>query len=560
MKKSRKVIALLLALIISVSAFGAVVSAEDDAPYNRYVSVVPGSPSPKGTSSKPWGIDYLKEDAFAQAINDKIQSGSYTSVVINIMSSEDYDAPLIIKGVEGTKDVPVYVVGNYLAGGEGNDSVITPAGGAEYGIAVEDCSYVNISNLKICNANMGGALGGGINVINSNNITFQNISSYKPNQNYKKTMTNAVTIGDGVSNIVFEGCSFTHTEKAFEIVKSEEPEAKGITGLTISNCSSEYCASQALLISGINDVAINNFSAVRAFYVEEEEDQGVETGKEYIDEPAVVLDNIEGLTFSDAEILECPGPALSLRNVKSAVVEKVFSENNAAFMVNTLANDCNIVIRYCISANDNGKTSVASLTNAGGVCFINNTIYNIGEFDFGKLSSSVIKNNIFQTVMFGKINVGSNDCSNNCYWNTSKPSGDSKSMMKNPQFFDTVTSTPSKGEFVLADNSVLIAAGTKVDGFMGTEDIFDNEITGKESFNIGAYQGAGVTPVVEIDQTREIIQYYFSYFTEKIKQAFDNFLSLFLTPEQKQSISDWFTNTFSGIISKIAEIIGSFTG
>ena len=539
MKKSIKILSVIMAAIMLFGIVSTVSFAASNV-YTRYVTVY-GNGTYKGTKSNPWSlVDFMNN---IDSINEKISSGERTEIVINVSSaSGNYGETFKIDGIKGTAATPVSIICNYIESGEGSNANLETATGNA--IELIDCEYVTIKNMNIC------ALSGdGILVKDCKNVTIENIDSYVKNSSVTKTMEKPIVFEGKSENITITGCDFSHVSEPITIMDTDEI---AVENLDIKNIKIEKTVKEALVVDGVDNIEISNFTVTGAYSVGQEE-------PEYTADAAVVIKNSDGVSFADAKITECYSTAIKLDNVTNTTVENVYSFDNASFMINHLGANANVRIRYCVSAYDNYYPTIISSTDASGIYLYNNTFYAAAAINMNKLTDSAIANNIYDMEFLGKVMINENNrFATNCYHNTFKNNADTGAIAKNPQFIISVTEKPSLDEFIIATDSVLREAGTKVEENMGTKDIYGNLISEETKFNIGAYQGEGFQAIDEVDQNKDTMNFY----TEVVKKYVGDFtqklLDAFFTPEQQESIKETFNSVVSKIVSVVTAIIGSF--
>lgn len=557
MKKNFKILSMVMAIVMIFSIFTVCAFAGDN-DYTRYVTAS-GSATGKGTKSNPWSLDDLLYGTAVDTINEKIAGGDRTGVVINVSSEEIYYSTLVLNGIKGTATTPVTVVCNYNAGaldGEGSSSNLT----TEQGNAIDiiDCSFITIKNINISAIN-----GDGIHVKDSSDIVIENVDSYIANQSVTKTMNNPIEFEGENSNITITGCDFSFVEAPIVI-------NSGVANISYSNGSVEYSKGAALVVDGLDGFTLDGFTAKAAYFVETPEvAEGEEIPEvEPVLDAAVVIKNSKNINFTNATITDCNGPAISLVDTTNTTISKVFSSNNASFMINDLKDESYVCIAYCISACDSKLPTVFSISDTSVMGLINNTFYKPYSLDMSKLVLSVIANNIYDMELLGEVKIAKdNYFDTNCYHYTMK-NDDDDAVLAHPQYANSQTMTGlALNDFILDDDSPMIEAGTNIFekyaavlpvSWFVLEDMFGNEvdyIDGK--INIGAYAGEGVQVKQsdEVNQTTDKVTFYYNVVKAKVKAFIDKIIP---APVQN-AVSGVFSKIVEWASSAISKIIGAFT-
>lgn len=543
MKKNYRALSMIMALVMVFSIFTVSAFAGDN-DYVRYVTAT-GSATAKGTKSNPWSLDDLASENAVALINEKISAGDRTGVVINVSSDELYYTTLVLNGIKGTATTPVTVVCNYNASvtdGSGSNSGLTTEQGN--GIDIIDCTFITVKNISISAIN-----GNGIHIKNSSDVVLENVDSYVANQSVKKTMNKPVDFEGENKNVSITGCDFKYVEAPITI-------NTGVENVSFSNGSVEYSKSAALIVDGVDGFNVDGFTAKAAYYVEIPEVGEGEAipNVEPVTDAAVVIKNCNNVTFANAKITDSNGPAISLINTKNTVVSNVFSQGNAAFMINSLQADSYVAVTYCISSNDNKLPTVFSTTDTTVMGIFNNTFYKPKSLDMSKLKLSVIANNIYDMELLGEVKIAKENWFNtNCYHYTNVNDGDD-AVLAHPQYASSQTMTGTVlSEFILDDDSPMVEGGTNIYDKYGVavpltwfvaQDMFGNTIDYRvKTANIGAYAGIGVQVKQrdEIDQDADLKEFKNAVTKMKIKSFLDKFIP---APVQ---------NFFSNIFSKFAE-------
>ena len=549
MKKSTRVLAFIMAMVTMFTFVCFAADAEEKPTYSRFINSI-GDSEGTGSKQKPWGYDAFQSENVRERLEKQfLENEKVSSVTIFVEGDVDYKGVFYISGFNAPADKPLIISGNYNGSAptlEGANIRVMPQEAEATAIVVEDCSNVIIKNFDIFAPE-----GDGIHVENSENVTFQNINTYKSDESVTKTVNSPVSIGDGVNGLVLSHCNFTHFTNAIEVTASTAEDAAGIDNITLSDCTVEFCEGAALLVDGVDGITVNNLTVTSAF----------NGATETITDAAVVLKNTSHATLSGATINTCPGPAITLNNVKDTTVEKVYSNTNAAFMINELGADCNVRIRYCISAYDDDLVTAISTTDASGVYVYNNTFHGTSQIDMDKLSNSVIKNNIYDVIFLAKVNINKdNEFGSNYYYNTFKTAGDKNSKLKHPQYAKMVAAVfPLVTDFILADDSVLIGAGEQVEENMGTTDIYGTSLEGITAYNVGAYQGAGIPSEAGYSQGSEI----FTFIWEVVKlyggQLLQKVMDMFIPRETQEKLIEAVTKLGNFLTDALTKLIGLFT-
>lgn len=538
MKKSTKILSVIIAVVMLLGIVSSVSFAATD--YTRYVTVYGGGTC-KGTKSNPWSLmDFMNN---IDTINEKISAGDRSAIIINVSSaSGTYENTFKLEGIKGNANTPVTIVCNYIDLGEGNNATLEVATGNA--IELIDCEYVTIKNINICAAS-----GDGVLVKNCKNVTIENVDSYVKSSSVTKTMEKPIVFEGKNENITITGSDFSCVTEPITIMANDEI---AVDNLDIKNIKIEKTLKEAIVVDGVDNIEISDFTVTKAFSLGQEE-------PEYTTNAAVVIKNSDGVSFRNSKISECYSTAITLDNVINTTVENIYSLDNASFMFNGLGENANVRIRYCVSAYDDYYPIIISATQASGVYLYNNTFYAASAIDMNNLTNSAIANNIYDMQFLGKVMINENNkFATNCYHNTFKNKADSGAMEKNPQFFISVTEKPSLDEFILAAESVLKGTGTRVEENMGTTDIYGNVIDADANINVGAYQGEGIPAIDEVDQSKDSLDFYKNVAGKYIGDFTQKLLDMFFTPEQQETIKATFNYVVSGIVSGITKLIGSF--
>lgn len=535
MKKHIKILSFVMAFVIAVGAVSVSVFAGDN-DYVRYVSA-DGDSGNTGTSKKPWNLDDLADSAIA-TIQGKIDAGDRTGIIINVSQAITYEQTLVLKDLKGTAATPITVICNYnsyVDDGTASNGKFTVAEGN--GIEIDGCSYITVMN-----ADVYAPEGDGILIKNSSNVTLTNIDSLRENDSITKTMNTPVNFEGTNSNVSISGCDFSYVTAPITIDSS-------VLNLSYEKGNVSYSTGAALVIDGVNDYVLDGFTAKNAYF-----DPTAEAGAEVkaVDQAAVVIKNTTGTKFTNATITDCAGPAISIENSFAALIENVFSYNNAAFMINSLPQDSASMIRYCISSHDNKIPTVFSTTASKGNWIYNNTFYGLDEIDMSMLTECIVASNIFDMNLLGKVTIAEGNVANyNCYHNTFKAKSEEDSIQKNPQYASSTMTGSSINDFILDDDSPLIDAGWNVI-YYGEKDMFGNSLK-KDSHNIGAYDGIGVQvkQADEVNQTTDLIGFYVNV----ASKYFNDFIDSFLPESVQEQIAAGFRKFVSFVTDLIGKII-----
>lgn len=412
-------------------------------------------------------------------VNDYAASGEYSEV--NIVLTASAEAAVMFYGLKGTAESPIVIVS---ADGPTkmsfkNELSTAPA------ITLVDCEYVTVKNITVSALNNGIVLDGCANVT-VEGVDFSQVG-------YVDYLTPVVDDAGNESINAMETAALT--EKGSSVLVAE-----GCADITVSACTFTKC--RAGVVVGVADV--------KGIDVTDCQFDGMNIA-------AVVADGGEDITVSggsvtkSGDVVNADGydgtaaAAFVLDGAKNVTIEKIYSTDNAAFID---ASDATGRVRYNVSERDGG-----SFVAAPELLVYNNTFTTAKAINL----EATVRNNIFAMLIGEKAIVSDGD--NNCYYWTSK--GDRGSIRKNPRFANaydgSIEGTSVRDNYILATGSPCIGAGEKVEDDMGEADFYGNAIG--ESYNIGAYAGAGA------DATTEIVSDFvdfFNYIFAVIKNFFAN--------------------------------------
>lgn len=518
----KKVLSILLAVLMVVSCFSVMSFAEEVEEPEKKVSTfyaggtntvtsVSGSNGrndKKGFNFSCFDLEGKGGNRVIPAINKEVESGKYSAVEIIVVGSGSTTA-VEFEGLVGTADTPIII---RIKDGE---AVATPVFESENkelkapAITIKDCEYVTFKDIGAKTS-----LYNGIEVKNCKNVTLENVefknvgytdyaaptstledgTQIFPNMDTTNLLAkgSALLIGEGNTNIAVIGCKFENCRAGvvvdstkLEVEEEPAPAAEGeeetetpaapvvTSGVSITDCSFTNINEAGVILNGADDVTVSGGKATNVGTLTEAQ-------------------NYDGTAVAVVKVV----------NSKDAIVEKMFSSYNVSF-VNFEGSTGKV--RFNVSDGD-GAGSIGE-----GVLVYNNTFVNASALDI-----TTAKNNIFAMLMGEKVKVADGEA--NCYYWTSK--GDRNSIKKNPKFanaFDGMTEGQDPiDNYRLSNQSACLGAGVKLDD-MGETDFYGNAIG--ESINIGADQGAGAEPTVEI--VSDFVD-FFNYIFAVIKNFFEN--------------------------------------
>lgn len=508
----KKVLSILLAVLMVASMFSVVAFAEGEAEEVKVMKKYAGGTSAnsysyrEGRPNKAWKVEYLNPDgrgkAIIEGINKDVASGDYAAYYIYIQGGST--TAITISDIIGTEKTPVYIEiteGLMTAPLFASDSLDTKAPA----ITLEDCEYVTLKGIAAKSS-----IYNGIEVRNCKNVTLENIefknvgyTDYSfpsvaedgtetyPDMDTTNVLAkgSALLIGEGNTNIAVIGCKFENCRAGvvvdstkLEVEEEPAPAAEGeeteeapvvTSGVSITDCSFTNINIAGVILNGADDVTVSGGKATNVGTLTEAQ-------------------NYDGTAVAVVKVV----------NSKDAIVEKMFSSYNVSF-VNF--EDSTGKVRFNVSDGD-GAGKIGE-----GVLVYNNTFVNASALEI-----ATAYNNIFSMVLGEKVKVGEGDA--NCYYWTSKGNGGFK---KNPKFanaFDGMTEGQDPiDNYRLSTESACLGAGVKCDDDMGTTDFYGNELG--SSINVGADQGAGAEPTVEL--VSDFVD-FFNYIFAVIKNFFEN--------------------------------------
>ncbi len=508
----KKVLSILLAVLMVASMFSVVAFAEGEAEEVKVMKKYAGGTSAnsysyrEGRPNKAWKVEYLNPDgrgkAIIEGINKDVASGDYAAYYIYIQGGST--TAITISDIIGTEKTPVYIEiteGLMTAPLFASDSLDTKAPA----ITLEDCEYVTLKGIAAKSS-----IYNGIEVRNCKNVTLENIefknvgytdysfpsTAEDGTETYPDMDTtnilakgSALLIGEGNTDIAVIGCKFENCRAGvvvdstkLEVEEEPAPAAEGeeteeapvvTSGVSITDCSFTNINEAGVILNGADDVTVSGGKATNVGTLTEAQ-------------------NYDGTAVAVVKVV----------NSKDAIVEKMFSSYNVSF-VNFEGSTGKV--RFNVSDGD-GAGKIGE-----GVLVYNNTFVNASALEI-----ATAYNNIFSMVLGEKVKVGEGDA--NCYYWTSKGNGGFK---KNPRFanaFDGMTEGQDPiDNYRLSTESACLGAGVKCDDDMGTTDFYGNELG--SSINVGADQGAGAEPTVEL--VSDFVD-FFNYIFAVIKNFFEN--------------------------------------
>ncbi len=508
MKKTFKILSLLLAVLLCFSTLSVIAFAEVKNVY--YIDSVNGDDKNNGknTGTPIKTLGGLGELNITAGTEFYFKNGGV------------YDCAVTLQDCHGTKENPI-VISSY---GEGEKAILRTQEKTEV-FRFFDCSYITVSDVQIDAPN-----GGGIWIdtltktsegIILDNILFTNMQNY------------TVESRDDFSN----GAA---TARAAVMVKGLPSRSRyAVNDLTITNCEVSNCANGFMLWGSWNDAQnpwIENEEEIDPIY-----NEGIYVADCYfhdMDAEAVVVGICDGALVTNCRAINCcqglgvdengeilyytaamwfwgsenstiqyceiagqknvgDGMAIDFdSHTNNCTYQYIYSHDNTRFICNcpNYNGHNNNTVRYCLSVNDNGGRSRLSV-NPGehGLKFHNNTIVNCADFYMIDMYDSVIANNIIMpkegcavVADFWDFFRDGNIFRGNCYYDTANPICDIGALNTKPGFSGSDYSV--KESFMLSEGSKLIGAGVEIEGNDVVTDFFGNKIT---SNNIGCYGGDG---------------------------------------------------------------------
>jgi len=501
MKKTMKVLSLLMVLALLVSPFSAGVSAMNPLT-TYYVDSENGSDGNNGKSANnAWQtLAKVNQTTFVPGDRILLKCGGVYTGPVSLNGSGDAGNPITLSSY-GTGDKPL----------------VTTTEATDL-ITMFDVSYWTLDGLEITAPNGGGIW---IDTLTkeSDGITLQNLTIHNI-QNYAGSSRDNLSAGAAaaragvmikglparsrfaVNNLTISGCEFYDCANGISIWGSwndaqnpwcaSENDIDPVynTGVLVENCSFTNFDAEALIVGMCDGAVVNNCSAINCC-------QGGASGG-YCN-AAMWFWGSENSVIENCEIAgqKCLGDGMAVdfdSHTDYSTYQYIYSHDNTRFMGNCpiYNGQFNNTVRYCLSVNDNvTKNSGGGSSGERNFKFYNNTIVNGSTFSFLFNYNGTIQNNIFCLVPGCTLNfdlTNSYTLGNNCYYSTVKPLIDLKSIHANPQFAGTVYT--DKNSFVLKACSPCIGAGTQVEANMGTHDLYGNPLTA--THNIGCYEGPGV--------------------------------------------------------------------
>jgi len=448
----------------------------------------------QGSLSKPWNLHVfnpetaINDNKISQThptvgtmiidqINDSAAAGESVKIVLTASAEE----AIIFYGLKGTAEAPIVIVS---ADGPTkmsfkNELSTAPA------ITLVDCEYVTVKNITVSALNNGIVLDGCANVA-IEGVDFSQVGYVDyltpvvddaGNESINAMETAALTekgssvlVAEGCADITVSACTFTKCRAGVVVGAAD------VKGIEVTDCQFDGINIAAVVADGGEDITVSGGSVTKSGDV-------------------VNADGYDGTAAA----------AFVLDGAKNVTIEKIYSTDNAAFID---ASDATGRVRYNVSERDGG-----SFVAAPELLVYNNTFTTAKAINL----EATVRNNIFAMLIGEKAIVSDGD--NNCYYWTSK--GDRGSIRKNPRFANaydgSIEGTSVRDNYILATGSPCIGAGEKVEDDMGEADFYGNAIG--ESYNIGAYAGAGA------DATTEIVSDFVDFFNY-IFAVIKNFLGI----------------------------------
>lgn len=539
MKRSIRLTALILSLVVLLSSLCVFAFAEDDKNY-YYIDSISGNDANSGTD-----IDHpvktiggLKDLRIGPGTHFLFRCGGEYECAVTLTCS-------------GTKENPV-VISSY---GEGEKPLLYTNNKTEV-FRFFDCSYLTLSNVHIKAPNGGGIW---IDTYNQTSVgvTIDNVY-FEDMQNYKVHSRDDFSNGAAVA-------------RAAVMVKGLPAKSRyAVNDLTITNCEVYNCANGFMLWGSWNesqtpwcenkediDPVYNTGTLIKGCYFHEMDAEAVVVGMcdgalvtncrainccqgEGVDENGEIKYFTAAMWFWGSEnstIQYCEiagqknvGDGMSVdfdSHTNNCTYQYIYSHDNMRFMCNNpnYSGHHGNTVRYCLSVNDN-KGRAASAVGACGehnFSFYNNTIINCGDFHFRNIYDAYVANNIIvpmsgATFAYNFEPSRNNVFENNCYYNAINPLVDIGSVNTLPGFAGTDYSDPAS--FMLSADSPLIGAGVATPDV--DTDLFGNSI---ESNNIGCYAGKGTDteykPEGFFEKIIRIIRNIFEAIIHEIAVIFD---------------------------------------
>lgn len=539
MKRSIRLTALILSLVVLLSSLCVFAFAEDDRNY-YYIDSISGNDANSGTD-----IDHpvktiggLKDLRIGPGTHFLFRCGGEYECAVTLTCS-------------GTKENPV-VISSY---GEGEKPLLYTNENTEV-FRFFDCSYLTLSDVHIKAPN-----GGGIWIDTytqtSVGITIDNVC-FEDMQNYKVQSRDDFSSGAARA-------------RAAVMVKGLPAKSRyAVNDLTITNCEVYNCANGFMLWGSWNesqtpwceneediDPVYNTGTLIKGCYFHEMDAEAVVVGMcdgalvtncrainccqgEGVDENGEIKYFTAAMWFWGSEnstIQYCEiagqknvGDGMSVdfdSHTNNCTYQYIYSHDNMRFMCNNpnYSGHHGNTVRYCLSVNDNKGRSTTAVAPCGerNFSFYNNTVINCGEFQFKNLYDAYIANNIIvpiqgATFAYDIDSSRNNVFENNCYYNVMNPLVDICALNTVPGFAGTDYTDPAS--FMLSADSPLIGAGVATPGV--DTDLFGNSI---ESNNIGCYAGKGTDteykPEGFFEKIIRIIRNIFETLRHEIAVIFD---------------------------------------
>lgn len=502
MKKTTKILAILMVLTLLVNPLSALASAALPAGTTYYVDSAGGSDSNNGTNeANAWQtLGKVGETAFSPGDSILFKRGGVYTGPVSLQGSGEAGNPIIVS-----------------AYGEGDKPLLTTTQATDL-ITMFDVSYWTLDGLEITAPNGGGiwidTLTKESNGIILTNLTVHDIQNY-PGTGRDNLSAGAAAARAGVmikglparsrfavNNLTVTDCAFYDCANGISIWGSwndaQNPWVSDVsevdpvfnTGILVENTSFTDFDAEAIIVGMCDGAVVRNCAAINCC-------QGGAAGG-YCN-AAMWFWGSENSVIEHCEIAgqKCLGDGMSIdfdSYTNNSTYQYIYSHDNIRFMGNCpiYNGQVNNTVRYCLSVNDNvTKNSGGGGSGERYFKFYNNTIVNGSSFSFYFNDHGTIQNNIFSLVPGCTLDLNFKNnytLGNNCYYSTVKPLLDFTSIHANPQF--SGLDYTDKNSFILKECSPCIGAGTQVEENMGTHDLYGNPLT--NTHNIGCYEGPGV--------------------------------------------------------------------
>ncbi len=496
MKKSLRILSVFLCVAITLTSFSFAASAQAVGT-TYYVDSIGGSDSNSGTSENDAWKTLVKADSFTYSAGDKLLfkcdgvfEGTFTAKGSGVQGNH------ITIGSYGSGERPLLLTNE-------SKTVIT----------LQDVSFWTVENIEITAPQGNGILiyfydkiVSDINILNVSMHDIQNSFSDTWNSSLRAALRIfgvSHTLGTSARNIYVYGCEIYDCDYAiFTGWNFGNDEYYPYNdNIVVDSCSIHDLYDDAFIMANTNNIVLRNSTVINTC-----QSSGV-----YVTAPVWI-------SFSERAIIEnceiagakniLDGMAVDFDDcANNSTIQYVYSHDNTRFMRNCpYTPHHNNTVRYCLSVNDNRGSS-----NAGGGAgeynfkFYNNTIVNSQTISFTGVYESTIQNNIFCMSPGYPVNYKKeNNCiiSNNCYYDSFRPSLDSESIVRNPQF--SGTDYTDRDSFILKSCSPCIGAGVQVEEDMGEHDFYGNALT--STHNIGCYEGSGVDGSYTLEDPTNLVR------------------------------------------------------